>query len=177
MAYPKTPPLTQVLLKSLLHYEASTGVFTWLVGKRGAAHAGKVAGCPLRRTQPNTYHVIRVGGRLYAAHRLAWFYVYGWWPQYIDHKNTLKADNRLDNLRASTKAQNGHNVGLRTTNTSGFKGVHRASRAKRRTKPWVAEICTQGERRCIGYFETPEKAAAAYQAAALKEHGEFARTT
>jgi len=89
----------------------------------------------------------------------------------VDHVNGDGIDNRRDNLRAATKAQNAYNVGPRAHNTSGFKGVT----FYKPTKKWRAMIMAQGKRRYLGYFTTPESAASAYAAASASLHGEFGR--
>jgi hypothetical protein len=90
--------------------------------------------------------------------------------QQIDHRNGNKLDNRLENLRPANQAENSYNQGKRKHNTSGFKGV---SWSKSHQK-WQATIKVNYRQKHLGYFATAEEAAAAYQEAALKYHGEFA---
>ena len=78
-------------------------------------------------------------------------------------------DNRRANLRLATTAQNGHNRGRPSNNTSGFKGVFRNGGR------WVAQIMSRCRRECLGSFATAEAAARAYDAAALRLHGPFAK--
>lgn len=87
-----------------------------------------------------------------------------------DHINSNPLDNRRENLRIATNAQNQHNKGRYLNNKSGYKGVH----WDRQKGKWRAEIQTMGKRTYLGYFPTPEEAYAAYCEAALKYHGEFA---
>lgn len=72
----------------------------------------------------------------------------------IDHKNRIKTDNRLANLREVTRSINAHNTKLFSTNTSGYKGVafHKAS------KSWRASIRLENKDHYLGYFSTPEDA-------------------
>jgi hypothetical protein len=88
-----------------------------------------------------------------------------------DHKNRNQLDNRMENLRRATPTQNVANCGLRKTNKSGFKGVHFCNRAKR----WVASIGEGRRRFFLGYFDTPEDAAAKYDERARARHGSFGR--
>lgn len=119
----------------------------------------------------NGYRRVCFNGKRPLAHRLAWFLYYGEWPtDQIDHINGNKDDNRISNLRLASDFQNMWNRGKPQNNTSGFKGV---SWHKQRQK-WIALIGVNGVLKYLGYFEDLEKAAAAYQTAAIKYHGEFA---
>ena len=89
-----------------------------------------------------------------------------------DHVNGDGVDNRKANLRACTRSENQRNLGRTISNTSGFKGV---TKSKGSTK-WIASIKHFGQQIYLGRFTTPEAAARAYDEAALKLHGEFART-
>lgn len=87
----------------------------------------------------------------------------------VDHENRDRLDNRRGNLRSATTNENAQNTSLAKNNTSGFKGVSRAARGR-----WRARIWADGKERLIGYFETREAAAAAYDAEAKVLHGAFA---
>ena len=89
----------------------------------------------------------------------------------VDHINGDTLDNRRSNLRICTRGENARNQQLSCSNTSGFKGVTRSG------PKWHAQISAgPGKRRVhIGNFKTPVEAAMAYDAAARKYHGEFAR--
>lgn len=89
----------------------------------------------------------------------------------IDHKNGVKTDNRRENLRYATEAQNRQNVGHRRSNKTGFKGVSWNKGAKK----FVATIGVGGKVKHLGCFDRASDAALAYNAAAVKLHGEFAR--
>ncbi|MDD1625982.1 MAG: HNH endonuclease [Methylococcaceae bacterium] len=137
--------LTHAELKEWLYYNCLTGIFIWLKSFNG--RAGGIAGC----LNHDGYIHIKINGKSYLAHRLAWFYTYEVWPRNkLDHRDTIRHHNWIDNLREATKKQNNQNVGLKSNNTSGFKGVSRKKG-----------------------FNTPEEAAAQYQLFAEKIHGEF----
>jgi hypothetical protein len=89
----------------------------------------------------------------------------------IDHKNTNGLDCRRQNLRAADHSQNQHNRTAYRCNTSGFKGVTWYAAQKK----WVAQIRHNTKLHRLGYFASPEEAAVAYAAAALRLHGDFAR--
>jgi hypothetical protein len=99
-------------------------------------------------------------------------------PRQVDHKNREETlDNRRSNLRITTK-QNAQNIGITKRNTSGFKGVvlEPAGSNERTTNGWRARIRVGHKLINIGTYSTPEKAARAYDKAALKYHGSFACT-
>lgn len=92
---------------------------------------------------------------------------------FTDHISGAKLDNRRANLRVGSWTENLRNVGKPRSNTSGYKGVYR------RVRSWgvrfQAHICVDYRKLHLGYHDTPEDAARAYDAAALIHHGEFAR--
>lgn len=94
-------------------------------------------------------------------------------PLMVDHINGNRLDNRRENLRVATKAQNGHNQGIQRTNTSGYKGV--TFHSGRGLGKWVAQIRVNGKRIHIGVFDDIHIAAHEYNKACIKYHGEFAR--
>jgi hypothetical protein len=155
-------------LREVLSYDPETGVFVWRERLSTRTRVGDVAGCPCKT---NGYVLIRIDGRGYYAHRLAWLYMHGSFPpDEIDHRDGDRANNKLDNLRACSHAQNQKNR-PRQRNKSGFKGV----RLERRTGKWFAAIASNGKQTHLGTYHTPEAAHAAYCAAAANLHGDFAR--
>jgi len=90
----------------------------------------------------------------------------------VDHKNGCSLDNRRDNLRLATASQNCQNVPKRKKNTSSrFIGVS----FDKEHRKWRAAISYQGKKIWLGYFDNEIDAACAYDAAARKYYGEFAR--
>ena len=107
--------ITQSLLKELFHYCHQSGEFTH-VSKRIGVTQGAIAGCKTG----NGYIRISVYRKLYLAHRLAWMYVTGEWPEYqIDHINRNRSDNSFINLREATISDNHKNIIKLDSNTSG----------------------------------------------------------
>lgn len=157
-------PITQARLKALLHYDPDTGLFRWVGRKHGRARNKNEAGCVEKRIG---YASIGVDGRVYRAHRLAWLYVYGSWPQgQLDHINHKKADNRIANLRDVTCAQNHQNRARNTKSQTGQLGVTWHKRDAR----WMAHIEASGKRHHLGYFKDLDAAIQARKAAERTYH-------
>lgn len=87
-----------------------------------------------------------------------------------DHHNHNTLDNQRSNLRIATRAQNQQNRGAFRNNKCGFKGVYFEKHVGR----FRANISANGKRHSLGYHQTAEQAAAAYNEAAVRLHGEFA---
>jgi hypothetical protein len=164
-ALDKNGPLTAERLREVLSYDPETGIFRWLYD-HCSVKAGDVAGCP----EAKGYLRISVDGRRYKAHRLAWLHYFGVWPdKQVGHRNTIKSENWIDNLREGGNAQNCANAETPKNNSTGFKGVARSG------ERFAAGIKVNYRRAHLGSFDTPEEAAAAYDAAAIQAWGEFAR--
>lgn len=88
----------------------------------------------------------------------------------VDHKNQIKHDCRKSNLRLCTPNQNKYNVGLISTNTSGFKGIY----FSKQTNKWVAQIIANGKCYSLGHFARKKEAAEMRDMATRKMHGDFA---
>ncbi len=92
----------------------------------------------------------------------------------VDHEDGDGLNNRRSNLRRASHSENLRNQRRRADNTSGFKGV---SPSRRTSRKWTARITIEGQRKRLGYFDTPEEAHAAYVEASRRLHGNFARST
>lgn len=158
---------TQCRLKSLLHYDPSTGRFIWTAARRGV-RVGDECG---RISLGHGYREIGIDCRLYRAHRLAFLYMLGRFPvSDVDHVNRDKADNAWANLREATVSQNMANIDVKPSNTSGYIGVTwDAARGK-----WRAQIRFNGRKKNLGRFAEPIEAARAHDAAAIETFGAFA---
>lgn len=160
--------LTHSELIELLHYDQDTGIFTRKAKhySKSAFKIGDIAGSLTNKG----YVVIMVKAKKYSAHRLVWLYVYGKFPSMdIDHKNGIRNDNRLCNLREASSSQNSMNYGVPSNNTTGFKGVS----FFKRTGRWKASAKLNGHPYHLGYFSSPELASAAYEIFTAEHHKEF----
>ena len=107
-------------LKELLHYCPATGNFTWIKKANHKISVGKKAG----HLSSRGYIAIRIDGRQYQAHRLAALYMTGNMPpEDIDHINHQKTDNRWDNLRLVSRAENNKNRPVMRNNKTGVVGI------------------------------------------------------
>jgi hypothetical protein len=156
--------LTADELRTLLEYEPVTGILRWREPPNRRIQRGSAAG-----TMSRGYVWVRLNGKRYAAHRLAWFYMTGEWPKAdIDHRNCRRDDNSWANLRAASRMENARNMGVKR---NGLKGVA-YDRARQR---FMARIKVRGQTVYLGRFSTEKEAHAAYAAAANRLFGQFAR--
>ena len=155
---PQRQEITAEYLRSILNYDPETGIFTRKVRTANNVKAGDIAGS----LAGDGYLLIGVLSRLHRAHRLAWLYVYGTWPEdQIDHINRIRTDNRISNLREVSHKQNGQNRSKPSNNTSGHTGVYWH---KQKSK-WVAQIKHSYKMIHLGYFSILEEALSARKAA------------
>ena len=156
----------QFYLQKHFNYDPETGVFSRKIKTSNRVVIGKplVAGSKYNRI------LININNKVYKAHHLAWVYVYGEWPDEIDHINNNPLDNRISNLRKATRLKNSYNKRLTSKNTSGVKGV---SWDKNRKK-WFAKINANGKQIALGRFDFLDDAKKIIEMAREKYHGEFA---
>jgi hypothetical protein len=142
-------------LKELLDYNPETGIFIRKI-TTGGQKAGAIAG----KQRRDGYVDVNISPKRYMAHRLAWFYVYGVWPnKMLDHINGIRNDNKISNLREVTNSENQQNRNkVRKDSKSGFQCVN----YKPKHKKWEAYITLNGIKKHIGHFNSPEEAHAAY---------------
>lgn len=154
--------LTQKRLKFVLRYYSQTGIFVWNVRLAQRIHVGDRV--PVKRNQ---YTRIQIDGQRYYAHCLAWFYVYGVWPVEIDHKDTVKHHNWINNLREVTRLGNNQNHRKANSNSKlDLIGVH----FDKRLGKYTAQIGVNNKKIYLGAFDTAEEAHEAYLMAKRKHH-------
>jgi hypothetical protein len=148
--------MNQQRVMDLLEYDQKTGVFVRRIQTSNRIKVGDVAGSK----DKNGYLCIRLDGKTYKAHRLAWLYIHGVWPSgEIDHINHQTNDNRISNLRDVSRSVNQQNKKtVRGYNKDGNR--------------WKAQIRTAGKFKHLGCFGTEAEAHAAYQQAKNVMHVE-----
>lgn len=169
----QTPELTQTYLKEILDYK--DGFLYWKKRITKCIHVGEKAGCLSKRISKKSdqsRYVIRIGWRLYLSSRLIFFYHYGRWPNTVDHIDRNPLNDKIENLREATPAQNSRNRTSLKNSSSKYLGVSFCG--NNQTNPWRAIINVNGKNIYLGYFPTEELAALSYNMAAVKYWGEFA---
>ena len=154
-----------------LSYDPQAGVLRW---KKNAGSYGRIkTGTTAGTLDPSGYVKINLDHTPRYAHRLAWLLHYGEFPTHqIDHINMDRADNRINNLRKATNAQNSRNRGAQSNNKStGVKGV----RFIEKYGLYVVSITVDGIAHNRGCFRNIKDAAAEYERAAQELHREFHR--
>jgi HNH endonuclease len=169
---PKRHPIkllpSQDYLRECFDYDPETGALTWKSRPREhfatkeawAVWNARSAGRPAGWSDKEGYRIVGLVSH-FKAHRLIWKWMTGEEPpDDPDHSNRDRGDNRWDNLRPATRAQQMSNRGLFKNNTSGHSGIHRM-----RDGRYSARL----RNRHLGYFPTAEEASAARQAAVMLE--------
>lgn len=155
--------LTAERLRELLSYDQTTGLFTWNVRRNNFVKAGSVAGT----VGTGGYIYIRIDLSPFMAHRLAWFYSHGEWPEHhIDHINGCPSDNRLSNIRPCSRLENMQNLSKYKNNKTGLSGAY----LDKKRGCFTSTITHQGKQTFLGCFKSAELAHAAYVEAKARLH-------
>jgi hypothetical protein len=158
--------LTQRVLHEMLDYDKDSGIFIWKVRSAQRIRIGDIAGSVVAKG----YIGIKLLGKRYLAHRLAWLYVNGEFPDgFVDHANTVRTDNRINNLRLCTRQENKRNGKLYKNNTSGFRGV------EFKNNGWEGSLRVGDQIVYVGRFKTAVEASTAVEKQAEKIHSLFYR--
>lgn len=156
-------------LRQYFTYDPITGNFYWTAQARNGANAvRRVAGAKAGSLSANGYVTLALDGEYLNAHRLAWAFMTGEWPEHqIDHIDNNRSNNAWANLRRATPSENcGNRKGW---GKSGFKGVYE-DRGKFR-----AAITKDGVKYKLGTYATAEEAHAVWLTKANELYGEFAQ--
>lgn len=147
------------------HFRYEDGALYWKVNVKGRKSGDRIGSL-----RPDGYRRLMLNGKLFFEHRIIFLMHNGFLPEFIDHIDGNRANNRIENLREATKQQNGFNQKIAKRNISGVKGV---CWIKKRNK-WLVQLMINYKCKHIGYFEKIELAELAAQEARSKYHGEFA---
>ena len=146
--------LTQEKLHELFSYDRETGDFSWRVRKSRNVKVG----VPINSNNGKGYKAVKIDGKTYLVHRLVWMYVYGKFPENdIDHKNRIRSDNRLVNLREASRSDNCQNISIPSHNKSGHVGVTWI----KSHKSWTVYIKVERKNKWLGYYKDLNDAIAA----------------
>jgi hypothetical protein len=167
--------ITQEYLKSILHYDPDSGVFTWKERKLDSFKtewAGKTWNARFAEKEAGGvnsegYIKILIKNKITSAHRLAVLYMTGRFPLHdTDHINGIRSDNRWKNIREVTNAQNMQNqIKARTNNKStGLLGAYKID------GKFKASIFVNNKAKNLGFFDTAKEAHEAYIAAKRDLH-------
>lgn len=138
-----------------MNYDPETGIFKWNTRPNFMVSIGDIAG----GKDKNGYRCIKINGRMYKAHRLAWLYVYGEWPaNEIDHIDGNPGNNSINNLRSATRAENRQNLSIKAKNKSGIRGVY----WHKQHSKWCVQIKVNHKAKHVGLFDDLQEASAAY---------------
>lgn len=149
--------LSRESLKELLDYNPDTGIFKWRIDVARNIFSGQIAGSKNNQG----YIIIGIKGKRFGAHRLAWLYVYGNFPDIIDHIDQVRDNNRISNLREADYSLSNQNRTI--YNPLGYIGI------RFRNDFFEANIRINGRITRIGKYDTAEEASQAYQEA-LREY-------
>jgi hypothetical protein len=154
--------ITQDQVKDLFEYRDGK-----LYGKIyvGARKLGNAAGSLNSKGYLNT----KINGKLYLNHRIIFLMFNGYLPQYIDHIDNNRLNNRVENLRPATLSQNSCNTKIAKNNTSGVKGVFWQK------KKWRVELTVKGKKKRFGCYDSLELAELVATEARNKYHQNYAR--
>lgn len=163
----KPAPMDFAVFNDRFKYDPSVGG-SCLVYKKEVLSGTR----PIRKGTPagckhTNYWVIAVDKRQYKVHRIVWMLHKGEdFEANIDHINGDGFDNRIENLREATSADNRQNIAVPKNNKSGFIGVA----WQESTKRWSASIMANGVRTFLGYYQTPEEGFEVYAKAKRELH-------
>lgn len=153
-------------LRESLEYNPETGNFTWKK-KHPGVKTGSVAGCKLKSGAIQ----IMLDNKKYLAHKLAFFYVTGMWPEEVDHINGDPSYNAWSNLRVCSHSQNLLNRKVDKRSSTGKKNVT----VDPRTGKFRVVLTVDGKRKWIGSYDSLEMAELVAIEARIKYHQEYAR--
>lgn len=172
MPIPITILPEQTLLVELLDYDPETGDISWKTRDpkhfKSRAYAdfwnSRYAGKPAFTSRTSGYTHGTIFDVAYRGHRVIWKWMTGEEPDFIDHINGTRDDNRWSNLRSVPKVENEKNVKLRIDNTSGHVGVQWSLQMQK----WSAQVHVNNRIRHLGFYHSIDDAIRARKAGERK---------
>ena len=167
-------PLTADELRERLDYTPSTGAFWWKERPGNVwwntVHAGTLAGWH----SGSGYTYINVHKLSYRAHRLAWLWMTGKWPEAeVDHIDGNPTNNTWSNLREATRNENSRNRHIQRNNSTGTRGISYSARRSQ----WIVRVMVDKESHFGGWFNDLEEAKRVRNEMVQRLHGAFSRTS
>lgn len=158
--------LTQEIVRDLFDYKDGSLV------RRGS---GKKVICS--KVGRHRYLRVSIEGKPVSLHRVIYLWHHGYLPEAIDHINGDRFDNRIENLRGATQAENCLNRKHHSNSRSPCKNVYLQAPTKRAgwKRNWVVSLTVNRKRKYIGSFEDLDLAELVAIEAREKFHGQFAR--
>jgi hypothetical protein len=153
--------IDQETVKKLFYYDAETGMLIWRNGNKRNVKPWQEA----KALNGLGYYSVKIQNKSYPVHRIIWLYVHGIFPdQDIDHKNRIRNDNRLCNLRSVSRTDNCQNISLPRHNKSGHIGVSWI----KRHEAWTVYVKVNKKNKWLGCYKNLDDAVAARKAGEAK---------
>jgi len=154
--------LTIEILNHALDFDPATGIFLWSHPQSNAVKVGDRAGV----VASNGRRYINIAGEKHMAHRLAWFYIYGDWPQDdVKQPNGNYDDCRKENLVLQSRQQTATNRRVNASSKSGHAGITWSEKRQR----WQVHITRDYKQVGLGYFGDLDEAIEVRKAALAEE--------
>lgn len=158
------------LFREYFSYNPNTGMLSMAKKvKHSKRYVGDILDT-IAKVNNNEYYHVRLFQQTYKAHRVIWAMHYGYMPDTIDHKDGNGLNNRIENLRDTTQADNCKNRAHQVNNSTGYSGItYVKSRTEGKPGRYLARINSEsGKRITLGRYDTLEEAITARRDAEAK---------
>lgn len=147
-------------------FEYKDGCLFWKKSRSYRVKAGQKAGT----IRPDKRYDVIFDKKKYLLHRLIFLMFNKFLPEFVDHIDNNPENNKIENLRGCSRAQNNWNRKIQRNATSGVKGVS----WHKKNQKWYVRICVNGKRKDFGMYNDLELAQLVANEARHKYHKEFA---
>jgi hypothetical protein len=154
-------------IREIFNYK--DGLLFWKIRPSHNVQIGDIAGS-IGQKNKKPRRVVAYKNKDYLVARLIFCYHKGYFPKGVDHEDRNPLNDKIENLRECDQSQNIANSSSRKNSTSKYLGVHYYNR----DRVWIASITKNGNHIVIGRYDIEQKAALAYNRAAVLYHKEFA---